>query len=137
MNGASQNYNIDLISPLFLFFLLLFFPVSITFLYQLVAGLAARSYGLNVARLAGIPADILELATSKSEELEKVVARRRLAVTRTRCVCACPCAYALRVKRTCKSSNTRSKVGKENERTLIFVFELRSVRCTCTRLCGS
>ena len=48
-----------------------------TFLYQLVAGMAARSYGLNVASLASIPSSILSLATDKSHSLEERVAIRR------------------------------------------------------------
>nr|XP_006811682.1 PREDICTED: DNA mismatch repair protein Msh3-like [Saccoglossus kowalevskii] len=42
----------------------------ITFLYQLVPGVAQRSYGLNVARLADIPVDILQIAAQKSHQLE-------------------------------------------------------------------
>ena len=52
-------------------------PASVTFLYHLVNGAAARSYGLNVARLAGIPSEILEKAAAKSRELEKLIATRR------------------------------------------------------------
>ncbi|XP_063953870.1 DNA mismatch repair protein Msh3-like isoform X2 [Lytechinus pictus] len=45
----------------------------LTFLYQLVEGVASCSYGLNVARLAGIPDTILYKASSKSRDLEKSV----------------------------------------------------------------
>ena len=48
-----------------------------TFLYQLVAGMAARSYGLNVAGLANVPSSILNVATDKSQALEERVAKRR------------------------------------------------------------
>lgn len=50
---------------------------AVTFLYRLVQGVAQRSYGLNVARLAGIPGDILEKATTKSHELEIEVTSKR------------------------------------------------------------
>ncbi|XP_029192324.2 DNA mismatch repair protein Msh3-like isoform X1 [Acropora millepora] len=50
---------------------------SVTFLYHLVNGAAARSYGLNVARLAGIPKETLHLAAQKSNELENAIASRR------------------------------------------------------------
>lgn len=50
---------------------------AITFLYQVVRGKAARSYGLNVARLADIPQDILKMAACKSLELEEIVAGKR------------------------------------------------------------
>ncbi|XP_077988845.1 DNA mismatch repair protein Msh3-like [Glandiceps talaboti] len=49
----------------------------ITFLYQLVPGAAARSYGLNVARLADIPKEILQVAAKKSKELEDAVISKR------------------------------------------------------------
>ena len=42
----------------------------ITFLYQLVRGKAGRSYGMNVASLANIPADIVKYATQKSQHME-------------------------------------------------------------------
>lgn len=49
---------------------------NITFMYQLARGIAKRSYGLNVARLADVPADILATASLKSRELEKEVLGR-------------------------------------------------------------
>ena len=48
---------------------------SVTFLYHVVNGAAARSYGLNVARLAGIPSEILN-AAAKSPELENQITHR-------------------------------------------------------------
>uniref|UniRef100_A0A8C1ZFL6 DNA mismatch repair protein MSH3 n=1 Tax=Cyprinus carpio TaxID=7962 RepID=A0A8C1ZFL6_CYPCA len=53
-------------------------PEFITFLYQLIEGAGARSYGLNVARLAEIPESILRTAAFKSKELEALVNSRRL-----------------------------------------------------------
>eukprot|EP00039_Didymoeca_costata_P025316 m.12944 g.12944 ORF g.12944 m.12944 type:complete len:1035 (+) comp4758_c0_seq1:48-3152(+) len=50
---------------------------QITFLYKLVRGAAARSYGLNVARLANIPNDVLMRAKQKSQEIESVVQNRQ------------------------------------------------------------
>ena len=44
---------------------------SVTFLYHVVNGAAARSYGLNVARLAGIPSEILNTATKKITRIGK------------------------------------------------------------------
>lgn len=49
---------------------------EITFLYTLDPGIAHKSYGLNVARLAGIPDSILTSARVKSSELERLVADR-------------------------------------------------------------
>ena len=50
---------------------------SVTFLYHVVNGAAARSYGLNVARLAGIPSEILKTAAKKSHELQNQITHRR------------------------------------------------------------
>ncbi|KAL0466527.1 DNA mismatch repair protein Msh3 [Neurospora intermedia] len=44
---------------------------EITFLYDVAPGVAHRSYGLNVARLAKIPKKVLEVAAKKSRELEE------------------------------------------------------------------
>lgn len=51
---------------------------EITFLYEVAEGVAHRSYGLNVARLARIPSRVLEVAAKKSCELEDEVRIRRL-----------------------------------------------------------
>lgn len=48
------------------------------FLYQLQRGQAGKSYGLNVAALAGINSDILKVASEKSKELEAQCSRRTL-----------------------------------------------------------
>lgn len=42
---------------------------GVTFLYRLVVGQAHRSYGLNVARAAGMDEDMIELAAKKSGEM--------------------------------------------------------------------
>ncbi|KAK7115963.1 DNA mismatch repair protein Msh3-like [Littorina saxatilis] len=51
----------------------------LTFLYQLSEGAAGKSYGLNVARLAQIPPEILRLAATKSRQLEDAITKRRAA----------------------------------------------------------
>ncbi|KAH9888285.1 muts domain V-domain-containing protein [Xylariomycetidae sp. FL2044] len=51
---------------------------EITFLYEVGEGVAHRSYGLNVARLARIPRRVLEVAARKSRELEDEIKMRRL-----------------------------------------------------------
>lgn len=51
---------------------------EITFLYEVAEGVAHRSYGLNVARLARIPRRILDIAARKSRELEDEMKKRRL-----------------------------------------------------------
>uniref|UniRef100_A0A6I8PNK3 MutS homolog 3 n=1 Tax=Ornithorhynchus anatinus TaxID=9258 RepID=A0A6I8PNK3_ORNAN len=52
-------------------------PEFVTFLYQLTRGVAARSYGLNVAKLADVPGEILKKAAHKSKELEELVNMKR------------------------------------------------------------
>lgn len=52
---------------------------EITFLYEVTEGVAHRSYGLNVARLANLPSSVLDLAREKSSELEESIRRKRLA----------------------------------------------------------
>ncbi|KAL5336063.1 muts domain V-domain-containing protein [Aspergillus crustosus] len=52
---------------------------DITFLYEIGEGVAHRSYGLNVARLANLPNSLLDIARQKSTELEEKIRRRRLA----------------------------------------------------------
>ncbi|KAH8432636.1 mismatch repair protein MSH3 [Aspergillus melleus] len=52
---------------------------DITFLYEVGEGVAHRSYGLNVARLANLPRPLLDVAKQKSAELEAKIQRRRLA----------------------------------------------------------
>ncbi|KAK9783389.1 putative DNA mismatch repair protein [Seiridium cardinale] len=51
---------------------------EITFLYEVGEGVAHRSYGLNVARLARIPRKVLDIAAKKSKELEDEIRMRRL-----------------------------------------------------------
>ena len=49
---------------------------DITFLYQVGEGVAHRSYGLNVARLAQLPGSVLHVASVKSIELEEDAKKR-------------------------------------------------------------
>ena len=43
---------------------------DVTFLYQFAKGASHRSHGVSVAKLAGLPSSVLDLAASKSKELE-------------------------------------------------------------------
>ncbi|KAI7354238.1 DNA mismatch repair protein [Hortaea werneckii] len=51
---------------------------DVTFLYQVGEGTAHRSYGLNVAKLAGLPRGLLEVARQRSQAMEEQEAKRRL-----------------------------------------------------------
>ncbi|KAJ3337586.1 Mismatch repair protein msh3 [Gonapodya sp. JEL0774] len=53
---------------------------EVVFLYKLTPGLAHRSYGLNVARLAGLPKSVLESAEKMSSEMEHDVEGRKAIV---------------------------------------------------------
>ncbi|KAL8720845.1 MAG: hypothetical protein Q9225_002362 [Loekoesia sp. 1 TL-2023] len=51
---------------------------DITFLYEVGQGVAHRSYGLNVARLANVPEPVLEVAAVKSKALESEVRKNSM-----------------------------------------------------------
>ncbi|MCJ1431821.1 Mismatch repair protein msh3 [Xylographa pallens] len=51
---------------------------DVTFLYEVGEGVAHRSYGLNVARLANVPTTVLEVAAVKSKELEDAAQVKKL-----------------------------------------------------------
>ncbi|PRT55446.1 DNA mismatch repair protein msh3 [Wickerhamiella sorbophila] len=51
----------------------------VTLLYKLMEGVAYRSYGLNVARLANVDDAVLEVAASKSAEFERRLENRKIA----------------------------------------------------------
>ncbi|KAK0119295.1 Mismatch repair protein msh3 [Cadophora gregata] len=51
---------------------------EITFLYEVGDGVAHRSYGLNVARLANVPQAVLDKAALKSHELEMEVKQKKM-----------------------------------------------------------
>ncbi|XP_076352752.1 DNA mismatch repair protein Msh3-like [Tachypleus tridentatus] len=48
----------------------------LTFLYKLEDGAAERSFGLNVARMAGMPESVIKLAYYKSQQVEQEVKKR-------------------------------------------------------------
>jgi len=48
---------------------------QVVFLHRIVPGAADRSYGLHVAKLAGLPRDVLERANAVLSELEKTFSR--------------------------------------------------------------
>lgn len=50
---------------------------EVTFLYKLTPGACPKSYGVNVARLAGLPNSLLENAASKSNEFEALYGKGR------------------------------------------------------------
>lgn len=51
---------------------------NVTFLYEVGDGVAHRSYGLNVARLAGLPTSVLDVASVRSRQMEEEGNRRRM-----------------------------------------------------------
>jgi DNA mismatch repair protein MSH6 len=51
---------------------------AVTFLYKFEKGASTRSHGVHVARLAGLPEPLLELAAAKSERLEAALEEQHL-----------------------------------------------------------
>ncbi|CAN8308725.1 unnamed protein product [Cochlearia groenlandica] len=49
---------------------------EVTFLYRLTSGACPKSYGVNVARLAGLPVSVLERAVVKSQEFEDMYGKK-------------------------------------------------------------
>ena len=52
---------------------------KITFLFKLVPGIADRSFGLNVARMAHLPAKVVQRAAVKAAQMEEEVTGVRYA----------------------------------------------------------
>lgn len=50
---------------------------DVVFLYKLQPGVCSKSYGMNVASMAGVPASVIEVAESKAEEFERESCRSR------------------------------------------------------------
>lgn len=51
---------------------------TVTFLYEVGEGVAHRSYGLNAAKLAGLPLGVLQEAGRQSGQMEEEQSRKRL-----------------------------------------------------------
>jgi DNA mismatch repair protein MSH3 len=51
---------------------------DVTFLYEVGEGVAHRSYGLNVAKLAGLPKSLIDKAAGESAKMELEEGKRRL-----------------------------------------------------------
>ena len=49
---------------------------TITFLYRLTKGISSGSYGIECARLAGIPEELLERAEERAEDMQRTVQSR-------------------------------------------------------------
>lgn len=49
---------------------------QITFLYKLVPGVADRSFGLNVARMAHLPPSVVDRAAEQAAHLEHITLHR-------------------------------------------------------------
>ena len=53
---------------------------EITFLYRLTGGISSGSYGIECARLAGIPEALLDAAALRAKRMQETVERRRLKI---------------------------------------------------------
>ncbi|KAK7284586.1 hypothetical protein RJT34_19335 [Clitoria ternatea] len=56
---------------------------EVTFLYRLTPGACPKSYGVNVARLAGLPTSVLQKAAGKSREFEATYGKYRRMSSKT------------------------------------------------------
>ena len=80
MSATKTSSSVSVFFFLFsMYFVLMFLAdvESLVFLYQLVRGIAQRSYGLNVARLAGMPETLLKEASARSKMMEDQVTQKR------------------------------------------------------------
>eukprot|EP00793_Prasinoderma_coloniale_P005709 PRCOL_00004183-RA len=55
---------------------------KITLLYRVVPGIADRSFGVSVARMAGVPESVVAVAAAKAKEFEEATERARAAARR-------------------------------------------------------
>ncbi|MPC89739.1 putative DNA mismatch repair protein Msh6 [Portunus trituberculatus] len=51
---------------------------TITFLYKFTDGSCPKSYGFNVARLAGLPETVIRQARGKARELEMITLKKQV-----------------------------------------------------------
>lgn len=51
---------------------------TVTFLYKMWEGHCPKSYGFNVAKLAGLPAEVVQLGEKVSQDLDQKDKRTRL-----------------------------------------------------------
>jgi len=61
---------------------------EITFLYRLTRGIAKESFGVECARLAGLPEHILSTATQRSELMRSIVEQRSKVNKTRKCACS-------------------------------------------------
>ena len=85
---------------------------EITFLYRLMAGMATESFGIECARLAGLPEKILKVAADRSQSFQSTVQER---VKQNRCalipllfrccVCVCRSVFFFQDREVCPASS--------------------------------
>ena len=51
---------------------------TVTFLYKIEEGLSPGSFGVECARLAGLPSSVLDVASERSRSMQDEVRRKRL-----------------------------------------------------------
>lgn len=61
---------------------------TVMFLYKMLKGHCPKSYGFNVAKLAGLPAEVVQLGEKVSQDLDQKDKRTRL--FRNMFACAAP-----------------------------------------------
>lgn len=63
---------------------------TVTFLYKMRAGHCPKSYGFNVAKLAGLPVEVVQLGEKVSQDLDQKDKRTRLFRNIFTCAAASP-----------------------------------------------
>ena len=88
----------------------------IEFLFKLAPGVAHRSYGLNVARMAGLPSDVIARAGERAREMEEAVAARAVMRDIERLGPVAATESSRLAKRACSQRFRLAGVGEGSER---------------------
>lgn len=87
---------------------------AITFLYKFTKGACPKSYGFNVAHLAGLPASVIALARSKATTCEQEAQSVRL----LRCVILCYYRHCMKVTFWQENSTAQCEKSRPEETTI-------------------
>jgi DNA mismatch repair ATPase MutS len=69
--AKGECHSLDLVDSLLRYATLTDGSAEITFTYHMIRGIAHRSFGVWVAKLAGLPSNVLRIASEKSEAMRR------------------------------------------------------------------
>ena len=103
----------------------------VTFLYKFVDGVCPRSYGFNVAGMAGVPEEVVGLARVKAAQFESTATE--LQAFRCVCVCVCVfvCVYIFVLQENVLSYHDNTNCGLTTCIQLFVVLILQSFNLSC------